>query len=205
MPFRRPLRHLRDLVVGRTPLHEVVHDEPRMTERPHVGADRAVLLDHARSRFERALGWRRMQDSSISEEDPMAFVPYLFFRSNCRAAFQQYQQIFGGDLRLVTSDDMPPDERPPGARGDLIMHAALQHGDQMLMGSDDPTADHDAPVLGMMVNYSADDAAQAKRVFEQLAEGGEIRLDIAPTSFSPMFGMCVDRFGTPWMVGATIG
>jgi uncharacterized glyoxalase superfamily protein PhnB len=21
-------------------------------------------------------------------------------------------------------------------------------------------------------------------------------------SFSPLFGMCVDRFGTPWMVGA---
>jgi PhnB protein len=52
----------------------------------------------------------------------------------------------------------------------------------------------------MQVNYSVADVAEAQRAFDALAEGGETTLPIAPTSWSPMFGMCVDRFGTPWMV-----
>ena len=35
-----------------------------------------------------------------------------------------------------------------------------------------------------------------------LAEGGEVTQDLIETFFSPAFGMCVDRFGTPWMISA---
>ena len=44
------------------------------------------------------------------------------------------------------------------------------------------------------------DVAEAERVFSALADGGEITQPLAETFFSPKFGMCVDRFGTPWMV-----
>jgi len=54
----------------------------------------------------------------------------------------------------------------------------------------------------MMVNYTAADVDEAKRVFEALADGGEVRQPIVETFFSPAFGMCVDRFGTPWMISA---
>jgi PhnB protein len=130
----------------------------------------------------------------------MAFHPYLFFGGNCRQAFTRYQEIFGGELVLLTMNDMPPDERMPGAQADLIMHAALKVDDDLLMASDDPTTDSFGPVQGMQVNYAVADVDEAKRVFDALADGGEITLPIAPTSWSPMFGMCVDRFGTPWMV-----
>jgi PhnB protein len=132
----------------------------------------------------------------------MAFHPYLFFGGNCREAFTRYQEIFGGQLDLVTTADMPEGERPEGVAPDLIMHAALMVGDTLLMGSDDPTSDQ-FTVQGMQVNYAVDDVGEAKRAFDALAEGGEVRLPIGPTSWSPAFGMCVDRFGTPWMVGAS--
>ena len=131
----------------------------------------------------------------------MAFHPYLFFGGNCREAFTRYQEIFGGELVLVTTKDMPPEEQMPGADADSIMHAALKIDDELLMASDDPTTDS-GPVHGMQVNYSTRDVAEAKRVFAALAEGGQVTLPIAETSWSPMFGMCVDRFGTPWMIGA---
>ena len=35
-----------------------------------------------------------------------------------------------------------------------------------------------------------------------LAEGGEVEMALEETFWSPAFGVCVDRFGTPWMVGA---
>jgi PhnB protein len=134
----------------------------------------------------------------------MSFYPYLFFGGNCRDAFTRYQEIFGGDLEFVTTKDMPSDEAPPDAPADMIMHAALILGDALLMGSDDPTTDGFGPVQGMQVNYSVAGVDEAKRVFDALADGGEITMPITATFWSPMFGMCVDRFGTPWMVNAEV-
>ncbi len=54
----------------------------------------------------------------------------------------------------------------------------------------------------MMVSYDAADTADAKRVFDALADGGSVTQALEPTFFSEAFGMCVDRFGTPWMVVA---
>ncbi len=132
----------------------------------------------------------------------MAFHPYMFFGGNCREAFTRYQEVFGGELILLPMKDMPSDEPVPAAQADLIMHAALRFDDSLLMGSDDPTTDSFGPVQGMQVNYAVADVDEAKRVFEALADGGEVTLPIAETFWSPMFGMCVDRFGTPWMVSA---
>jgi PhnB protein len=54
----------------------------------------------------------------------------------------------------------------------------------------------------MMVSYDAADAADANRVFDALGEGGKVTQALQETFFSPAFGMCVDRFGTPWMIVA---
>jgi PhnB protein len=134
----------------------------------------------------------------------MAFHPYLAFASNCREAFTRYQQIFGGELVLLTMADAPADAGPPpaGASADAIMHASLSHGDLLLLGADDPTGGFDGHVRGMCVNVSTADAAEAERVFDALAEGGVVQMPVTETFFSPAFGMCIDRFGTPWMIVA---
>ncbi len=132
----------------------------------------------------------------------MAFHPYLMFGGNCRAAFVRYQAILGGELTLLTMKDMPSDEPVPDDQADMIMHAALKIGDDILMASDDPTNDSFGPVQGMQVNVTVADVDEAKRVFEALADGGKVTMPVAATSWSPMFGMCVDSFGTPWMVNA---
>ncbi len=131
----------------------------------------------------------------------MSFHPYLFFGGNCREAFTRYQQIFGGELVLLTAADMPDGESMGAGTEDLIMHAALTIDGNLLMASDDPAAGF-GPVQGMQVNYAAKDADDAQHVFKQLSEGGTVAGPIGPTSWSPMFGMCTDRFGTPWMIGA---
>lgn len=131
----------------------------------------------------------------------MAFHPYLNFGGNCRAAFTRYQEIFGGELVLLAPTDLPPGaagEVPPG-KGDLVMHAALTFEGHLLMGSDD-TAEDFGPVRGMYVNITVVDATEARRVFEALAEEGEVEMRLEQTFFSPLFGVCRDRFGTPWMV-----
>jgi PhnB protein len=132
----------------------------------------------------------------------MAFHPYLFFGGNCAEAFTRYEEIFGGELFLMRMGDTPDAPEVAPDQADLIIHAALTLPDTLLMGSDDPEADAFGPVQGMMVSYDATDPDDANRVFDALADGGEVTQALIETFFSPAFGMCTDRFGTPWMVSA---
>jgi PhnB protein len=130
----------------------------------------------------------------------VTFHPYPAFAGNCREAFTRYQKIFGGELVLLPMSDMPADEPVSAEVGNLIMHAALIGADHLLMGADDPSGGFDGVSRGMCANVTRPDPTEAERAFEALADGGQVQLPIGETCFSPAFGMCVDRFGTPWMV-----
>jgi PhnB protein len=132
----------------------------------------------------------------------MTFRPYLAFAGNARDAFTRYQEIFGGELVLLDFASTPPEAGPPpeGTNTDLIMHGALMTPDGLLMGADDPSGNFNGNVSGMCCNVSLADPGEAKRVFDALAERGTVQVPIGETFFSPAFGMCTDRFGTPWMV-----
>ena len=131
----------------------------------------------------------------------MAFRPYLAFAGNAREAFTRYQEIFGGTLEVMTMRDAPPDVTPPpGTNLDAVMHASLTTDDGLLMGADDMSGSFDGKNRGICLNCTLPDASTAKRVFDGLADGGEVQMPIGETFFSPAFGMCIDRFGTPWMV-----
>ena len=128
-----------------------------------------------------------------------SFNPYVFFNGDCAEAFAHYQSVFGGETRVMTMGDVPEDARMPGAPLEFVMHAALQIGDALLMGSDDPTGDG-GPKVGSAVAYTTGDAEESRKAFEALAVGGEITAPFGPTFWSAGFGMCTDRFGVPWMV-----
>ena len=129
----------------------------------------------------------------------MAFHPYLNFGGSCREAFTRYQEIFGGELYIMGTGDMPSDEPVPEGMADMVIHAALTLDGNVLMASDTDEADF-GPVKGMYVNHTVKDVDEAERVFAALAEGGTVEMPIGETFWSPRFGICVDRFGTPWMV-----
>lgn len=130
----------------------------------------------------------------------MSFHPYLFFADGCREAFTRYHEIFGGTLEIMTTADLPPEEQMPGVPADAIMHAALTVDGHLIMGSDDPTSTDARAVQGMQVNVSVSGVDEASRVFDALAEGGEVHMPLAPTSWAAAFGMVTDRFGTPWLL-----
>jgi PhnB protein len=131
----------------------------------------------------------------------MAFLPYLNFGGNCREAFARYHEIFGGDLFVMGMNEMPDGESVPPEQANLVMHAALTFPDgSILMASDVPSDGGFGPVQGMYVNCTVPDLAEGKRVFGELADGGDVQQGFEETFWSPGFGMCTDRFGTPWMV-----
>ncbi|HEY1737621.1 MAG TPA: VOC family protein [Acidimicrobiia bacterium] len=132
----------------------------------------------------------------------MAIRPYLAFAGNCREAFTRYRDVFGGDLVVLSFADVAADAGPPGdgVNPDAVMHAALTSEVGLLMGADDPSGHFDGKPNGVCVNAAMPDVAEATRVFDALADGGTVQMPLGETFFAPAFGMCIDRYGTPWQV-----
>ncbi|HEY9556240.1 MAG TPA: VOC family protein [Acidimicrobiales bacterium] len=131
----------------------------------------------------------------------MPFHAYLFYSDGkCREAFTRYQEIFGGELNIMSFADLPDGaDTMPGAKPEHVMHAALIHSDGLLMGSDDPSGDG-GPRLGISVSYTAPDIETGRKAFEAIVEGGEVQMPFESTFWSPGFGGGVDRWGVSWMV-----
>lgn len=131
----------------------------------------------------------------------MTLNAYRFFSNNCRDAMTRYQEIFGGDLVVLGFGDVPPGEDvPEGVDANLVMHAALTFPDgDVLLASDDPSGTG-GPVTGVSISYTAATADDCQRIFAELSDGGEIGMPLEAVFWSPLFGMCTDRFGTPWMI-----
>lgn len=55
---------------------------------------------------------------------------------------------------------------------------------------------------GDRFNISVDNPneAEVKRLFAALSEGGSVMMPLYPTFWSPLFGMCTDKFGVNWML-----
>ena len=53
---------------------------------------------------------------------------------------------------------------------------------------------------GFSLSLSLPNQAEAQRAFAALADGGQVRMLLAKTFWSPCFGMVADRFGVGWMV-----
>ncbi|MFG1656421.1 VOC family protein [Micromonospora chersina] len=124
--------------------------------------------------------------------------PYLSFRDNAREAMEHYQRVFGGDLRMNTFGEFG---NPDPQVADLIMHAQLETDQGFtLMASDTPPGMEFSPGTTMAVSLSGDDADDLRRWWEQLAEGGNVTMPLEKQMWGDEFGMCVDRFGTSWMV-----
>ena len=52
----------------------------------------------------------------------------------------------------------------------------------------------------MSLSLSPASEAEARKLFDALADGGKVQVPLAKTFFSPAFGMVADRFGVAWMV-----
>jgi PhnB protein len=128
--------------------------------------------------------------------------PYLSFRNDAREAMTFYQSVLGGELTISTYAEFHASEDP--AEQDKVMHAQLEAADGLvLMGADTPNAMEYRPQAGVSVSLSGDDEAKLRGYWDRLSEGSTVVMPFEKAPWGDTFGMCVDRFGTNWMINAT--
>ena len=127
-------------------------------------------------------------------------VPYLLFPGTCQEAFEFYAKTMGGKIEaMLPHAGTPAEGHVPQDFCGKIMHAMIKIGDAVMMASDCPPDKFVKP-QGFSVSYQTQTPQEAERVFGALAEGGTVQMPIGPTFWASRFGMCTDRFGTPWMI-----
>jgi PhnB protein len=136
----------------------------------------------------------------------MQVQPYLFFDGRCEEALDFYRAKLGAKIemlmRIKESPEPPqPGMVPPGS-GDKVMHACFRIGDTAVMASDGRCLGKPS-FQGFSLSLTALNESEAERLFNSLADGGQVQMPLARTFFSPRFGMVADRFGVSWMVIVT--
>jgi PhnB protein len=126
--------------------------------------------------------------------------PYLSFNGQCEKAFRFYENCLGAKIVMMMTCGAAPmaEQTPPGWR-DKILHASLALGDQILQGADTPPEHYQKP-RGFSLSLNIDSPEEANRVFNALAEGGAVQMQLQETFWALRFGMLIDQFGTPWMI-----
>src|SRR5215468_11022177 len=127
---------------------------------------------------------------------------YLSFEGRAQEAIDFYSSALGAKVDMIMHfKDAPPEvqsQMSPQSK-DKIMHAAFHIGDTQVMASDGRCSGK-ASFSGISLTLNAASNAEADRLFNALAHGGQVNMPMSETFFANRFGMVADKFGVGWMV-----
>ncbi len=129
-------------------------------------------------------------------------IPYLSFDGNCADAMRFYERVFDGDMKTIMSfGESPMAAQSPREAHHRIMHAflAFKDGGSLYAGDCPLSMPYDGKKQTMMT-LSYPTIGEATKIFNALADGGQITMPLAPSFWAKTFGMVTDRFGVSWAV-----
>ncbi|MCE7040159.1 VOC family protein [Dyadobacter sp. CY312] len=132
----------------------------------------------------------------------MKINTYLNFNGTAEAAFNFYQSIFGGEISIQKMGNAPGSENFSESEKNLAMHVSLPIGNDILMASDCVESMGHKLIPGnySYISLSPDSREEADRIFNALADGGEIEMPMDDMFWGDYFGSLKDKFGILWMI-----
>jgi PhnB protein len=133
-------------------------------------------------------------------------VPYLGFNGNCADAMRFYERALAGKLEvLMTGAQSPMADQMPKEFADRVLHARLALPDGgLLFAGDAPAHVPYEGIKGVSITLNYETTAQAEKVFNALAAGGQVTMPLQSAFWAKTWGMLVDKFGTPWIVNGEL-
>lgn len=133
---------------------------------------------------------------------------YLNFPGNTEEAFTFYKKVFKSEFinGIQRFGDLPPDpNQPPVADAvkKMILHIELPIlGGHILMGTDAPREMGFTVTKGnnMHIQIEPESRDEARRLFDELSEGGVVEMPIQDMFWGAYFGSFQDKYGINWMV-----
>lgn len=131
-------------------------------------------------------------------------TPHLNFRGEARAALEFYHSVFGGQLLVITNQDAGSTERPDEADQVKFGQVLGENGFQVMAYDVPSDVSFDRGDKPFFISVRADSAEEISQLWDRLAEGSAIVSALAPSAFSPAYGMLADRFGVVWVLDVAV-
>jgi PhnB protein len=135
----------------------------------------------------------------------MNIQPYVFFDGRAEEAIEFYKKTLGAEVEIMMRFKQCPDPQPgsiPAGAEEKIMHASVKIGDSTVLMSDGHCSGT-ASFQGFSLTIGVSNDAEAKKVFDALSAGGQVRMPLGKTFFASSFGIVADKFGMGWMIIAS--
>jgi PhnB protein len=130
----------------------------------------------------------------------VSVTPHLNFRGQARAALDFYKSVFGGEQTVFTYEQAGNVQTPADA-GQVMWGQLASDSGVRVMAYDVPSAmPYAAGDNAFFVSLRGADADEIRSYWEGLSEGAQILFDLAPASWSPLYGMIRDRYGVTWVL-----
>ena len=133
----------------------------------------------------------------------MHLTPYLTFNGTCEEALRFYARHLGGNFQIIQRFGEAPGDIPEVPK-DRVLHAQFQCDGFSFMASDAMPGD-DVQAGNITLSLDIESADRQTRIFEALADSGQITLALEETFWGARFGMVTDKYGIPWMLNHSIG
>ncbi|HEU5080977.1 MAG TPA: VOC family protein [Opitutaceae bacterium] len=127
---------------------------------------------------------------------------YLNFDGRCEEALNFYQKELGAKVTMLMRFKDSPEPADPSCgpiQPDKVMHCSFTIGESVIMASD-CNAQGKVKFEGFSLAVAAPDEATVRKMFNALANGGQVCMPLDKTFFSPLFGVVSDKFGVSWMI-----
>jgi len=133
-------------------------------------------------------------------------IAYLGFDGNCADAMRFYEKALGGKLEVLMSGaESPMADQMPKEFAHRILHARLAlPGGGLLYAGDAPANMPYEGIKGVSITVDYASVAEAEKVFNALAAGGQITMPMQAAFWAKRWGMLIDKFGTPWIVNGEL-
>jgi PhnB protein len=130
----------------------------------------------------------------------MTLTTHLNFNGNCEAAMTFYEKHLGAKTTFtIKYGTSPMADQFPADYADKIMHCSVELAGTSVIAADSPPDRYERPA-GFTLTLGFDNAEEAQRVFNALAENGTVTMPLQKTFWAAQFGMVIDQFDIPWMV-----
>lgn len=131
----------------------------------------------------------------------MAVNAYLNFNGNCREAVEFYAKVFGTDQpQIMTFGATPPDPSfpLPEEAKNLVMHTRLILNGSPVMFSDVFPGMPFVAGTNISLAIVSPNRDEIESYYQQLKEGGQVRMELQETFWSKSYGSVTDKFGIDW-------
>lgn len=125
---------------------------------------------------------------------------HLNFRGQARQALDFYRSVFGGAQTLVTYGDLGAAPDPTLADQVIWGQVVSSEGFRIMAFDVPPDRPWNPGENAVFVSVRGTSPEEIAAYWEGLGDGATVLQALAPSTWSPLYGMLRDRFGVTWVL-----